>query len=404
MSSFPHSSPNARSSAASLGAPPSRSARLRLLMGPSRCSTAYASCTNCELFSFFPSCLGLRSPVSAKKNGKLCAEISRLASPNMRASNAERCRSMRTINSRPACARGSLKAWFSSGSRSPPPVKAAMKVGATIAARTGYTRHMPTESIHSTARSRVCSPSPLASHLLRRCCCSSCSFMISVSPVPSNPSQIRLNAFWMSFREYLSTTGRPCGQQKGMEVWESSVSIHCIFAASSGMFTLIAAWQAMEAAISPRTFMAAFTGGGDRLPEENQAFKDPRAQAGRELIVRMLRQRSAFEARMFGEANLLISAQSFPFFFALTGDRNPKQEGKNEKSSQLVQDAYAVLQREGPISKRNLAERLGGAPSEAALDRALGELWGKLLIMRVDYRPGEGAYWDVLYRWAPEAV
>ena len=160
----------------------------------------------------------------------------------------------------------------------------------------------------------------------------------------------------------------------------------------------------VRAAMVAPTFMAAFTGGGDRLPEENQAFKDPRAQAGRELIVRMLRQRSAFEARMFGEANLLISAQSFPFFFALMGDRNPKQEGKNEKSSQLVQDAYAVLQREGPISKRNLAERLGGAPSEAALDRALGELWGKLLIMRVDYRPGEGAYWDVLYRWAPEAV
>ena len=160
----------------------------------------------------------------------------------------------------------------------------------------------------------------------------------------------------------------------------------------------------VRAAMVAPTFMGAFTGGGDRLPEESHAFADPRAQSARELMVRMLRQHLAYEARMFGEANLLISAQSFPFFYALVGDRNPRQDLKKEKSSQLVQDAYAVLQREGPISKRHLAERLGGAPSEAALDRALGELWGRLRIMRVDYRQGEGAFWDVLYRWAPEAV
>jgi len=39
-----------------------------------------------------------------------------------------------------------------------------------------------------------------------------------------------------------------------------------------------------------------------------------------------------------------------------------------------------------------------------ALDKALGELLGKLRITRVDYKAPEGSYWDVLYRWAPEAV
>ena len=195
-------------------------------------------------------------------------------------------------------------------------------------------------------------------------------------------------------------------QQQRRKMWlANGVGLQTLEQATEWMQSMgmCLVYPVRPAVVAP-TFMAAFTGGGDRLPEESHAFEDPRAQQARELMVRMLRQRVAYEARMFGEANLLISAQSFPFFFALVGDRNPKQDLKKEKSSQLVQDAYAVLQREGPISKRHLAERLGGAPSEAALDRALGELWGKLRIMRVDYRPGEGAYWDVLYRWAPEAV
>ncbi len=46
----------------------------------------------------------------------------------------------------------------------------------------------------------------------------------------------------------------------------------------------------------------------------------------------------------------------------------------------------------------------GGDVSNAALDRALGELWSRLRITRVDYNPQEGAFWDALYRWAPEPV
>ena len=51
-----------------------------------------------------------------------------------------------------------------------------------------------------------------------------------------------------------------------------------------------------------------------------------------------------------------------------------------------------------------MREDLGGSISFVALDHALGELWSKLRITRVDYKPEEGAFWDVLYRWAPDAV
>jgi hypothetical protein len=89
------------------------------------------------------------------------------------------------------------------------------------------------------------------------------------------------------------------------------------------------------------------------------------------------------------------------------GERNPKQApkpGPRSEYSQLACDVFEAVRRDGPISKQKLRETLGGSLSFAALDHALGELWSKLRITRVDYKEGEGAFWDVLYRWAPEAV
>ena len=47
---------------------------------------------------------------------------------------------------------------------------------------------------------------------------------------------------------------------------------------------------------------------------------------------------------------------------------------------------------------------MGESVSEAALDRALGELWSKLRITRGGLQPWRRGVWDVLYRWAPDAV
>jgi Winged helix DNA-binding domain len=156
------------------------------------------------------------------------------------------------------------------------------------------------------------------------------------------------------------------------------------------------------------TFIGAFVGSDDRLPEWQHAFKDPRAGESTELMVRLLRERSAFEANLGEENNgLLVAASVFPFFYALIGERNPKQApraGTRSLYSQLASDAYQLIQREGPIAKQKLLERLAGGLSVAAVDKALAELWSKLRIMRVDYKPAEGSVWDLLYRWAPEAV
>ncbi|MFZ0867265.1 MAG: hypothetical protein WAU76_04655 [Candidatus Sulfotelmatobacter sp.] len=156
------------------------------------------------------------------------------------------------------------------------------------------------------------------------------------------------------------------------------------------------------------TFIGAFVGSDNRLPTWQHAYSDPRALAATELMVRLLRDRAAYEANLFNENNaFLVAASVFPYFYALVGERNPKlapKQGPRSPYSPLACDAFELIRRDGPISKPKLQEALGGSVSLAALDKALGELLSKLRITRVDYKPSEGSFWDLLYRWAPEAV
>jgi 23S rRNA pseudouridine2605 synthase len=156
------------------------------------------------------------------------------------------------------------------------------------------------------------------------------------------------------------------------------------------------------------TFIGAFVGNEERLPTWQHAFSDPRAAEATQLMVRLLRERSAYEANLFDENNaFLVAASAFPYLYALVGERNPKQApraGSRSPYSSLACDAFELIRREGPISKLKLQEGLGGSVSLAVLDKALAELWSKLRITRVDYNAAEGSFWDLLNRWAPDAV
>jgi hypothetical protein len=156
------------------------------------------------------------------------------------------------------------------------------------------------------------------------------------------------------------------------------------------------------------TFIGAWAGSDEHLPTWQHAFSDPRAQGATDLMVRLLREHAAYEANLFDENNaFLVAGSIFPYFYALVGERNPKQapkSGPRAEYSELACDTFAAIQRGGPISKHTLLETVGKGVSAAALDKSLAELWSKLRITRVDYKAGEGAFWDVLYRWAPEAV
>jgi hypothetical protein len=156
------------------------------------------------------------------------------------------------------------------------------------------------------------------------------------------------------------------------------------------------------------TFVGAFLGSDEKLPAPRRALTDPGAREATELMVRLLRDKSAYEANLGDETNaLLLSASVFPYFYTLAGERNPKQAplpGPRSAYSELACDTYRIIQRKGPISKSKLLQEVGKGISVPALDKSLNELWSKLRITRVDYYEREGATWDVLQRWAPEAV
>ena len=156
------------------------------------------------------------------------------------------------------------------------------------------------------------------------------------------------------------------------------------------------------------TFVGAWVGADDHLPLQQHAYADPRAKEATDLMVRTLRDKTVFEAPLFEDNNaFLVAARVFPFYYALVGERNPRQGPKattRSGYSQLACDAFEIIRRRGPISKLKLGELLGGALSTAGLDRALGELWARLRVTRVDYSRDEGSVWDELERWAPDKV
>src|SRR6202035_824562 len=113
------------------------------------------------------------------------------------------------------------------------------------------------------------------------------------------------------------------------------------------------------------TFIGAFVGSDNRLPTWQHAYSDPRALAATDLMVRLLRERTAYEANLFDENNaFLVAASVFSFFYALVGERNPKlapKPGSRARYSALACDAFALIQREGPVSKQKMQDALGGS-------------------------------------------
>ncbi len=160
-------------------------------------------------------------------------------------------------------------------------------------------------------------------------------------------------------------------------------------------------------AVLAPTFVGAYAGSDQHLPARQMAFADASARDAKHLMVRLLRDKAAYEANVFPDNNFIVSASVFPYFYGLVGDRNPRQApkaGARSEYSPLAVDAFHIIQKEGPISEHRLREVLGGDISSAALDRALDELWAKLRITRVDYTQEKGVFWDVLFRWSPDAV
>ncbi|MGH9675776.1 MAG: hypothetical protein ACRD36_01630, partial [Candidatus Acidiferrum sp.] len=95
--------------------------------------------------------------------------------------------------------------------------------------------------------------------------------------------------------------------------------------------------------------------------------------------------------------------EMLPYFYALLGDRTPEtflqRREVQATFSPLALEAFAALERGGPLRLEQASAAISGHPSGAALERALHELDARALIARA----GDGSY-DLLLRWAPELV
>lgn len=154
------------------------------------------------------------------------------------------------------------------------------------------------------------------------------------------------------------------------------------------------------------TFAGAAIGSDQRLPSRKASASDPRMEEAEALALRLTRNKFAFMALLYNET-LLISPLLFPYFYALIGDRKPKQPLRSRergKASPLAEHTFRKLEERGPLHRTQLQDQLGGELSPSAVDRVLHELWKALKILPIDYSAHSGNKWDVLYRWAPEAV
>ena len=111
------------------------------------------------------------------------------------------------------------------------------------------------------------------------------------------------------------------------------------------------------------SFMGAYVGSAAGLPLAKNAYADPRAQQATELMVRLLRERTAFEMILSGETTLIVSAAAFPFFYGLVGDRTPKslpqKKAQGAAVSELSAKVFEALQKHGPLTKTQLQEHVG---------------------------------------------
>lgn len=162
----------------------------------------------------------------------------------------------------------------------------------------------------------------------------------------------------------------------------------------------------VKPALVAPTFLGAYLSTKDHLPLPAQALLDSRAREADSLSARLLSEKAAFEVGFANDGVLLVSAAEFPYFYALIGERNPKQPPnpgvRGEKA--LLTHTFETIQEFGPLSELEIRERLGRSISDTAVVRAVHELWSKLRLVRVSHHADGASSWDVLYRWAPQQV
>jgi len=159
-----------------------------------------------------------------------------------------------------------------------------------------------------------------------------------------------------------------------------------------------------SSSIAP-SFVEAVAGRRDPTPERKDIA------IAEELLVRLETDGVVVRLNLLGlpgEApDFVVASWVLPYVYALRGDRDwrrtPQLTGSRQVS-QLAVQAYKLLEAGGDTTLSKLTRALGREVTEAAVLRAITELWQQLRIIPVVSAPGQSALWQLLRQRFQKAI
>jgi 23S rRNA pseudouridine2605 synthase len=126
-------------------------------------------------------------------------------------------------------------------------------------------------------------------------------------------------------------------------------------------------------------------------------------EQAQELLTRLIASGSVVPLNLLGtvgeQPDFLAHSEALPFVLALRGDADWKhapQKSSGHKVSPLVLELWKILEQAGAMTAAEARETLGRELTEAAVLRALCELWQALRITPVLGEAGQPARWEML--------
>ncbi len=149
----------------------------------------------------------------------------------------------------------------------------------------------------------------------------------------------------------------------------------------------------------------------EAIAGQRDATPDPKHIAiAEELLVRLELDGVAVRLNLLGQVgeqpDYVVAAWVLPYVYALRGDRdwrrNPQLTGSRQVS-QLAVQTYKLLEA-ADTTVASLKQALGREVTEAAVLRAITELWQQLRIIPVIAAPGQAAKWQLLRHRFQKAI
>ncbi len=147
------------------------------------------------------------------------------------------------------------------------------------------------------------------------------------------------------------------------------------------------------------------------LGTANEAPTAAESAAARSLAARLVAEGSVLPLNLLGSAgdqpDFLASAKVFSYVFTMRGDKTWKQPPSTSdgaKVSPLAARVWEVLGEKGAMTASELATELGREVTEAAIARALNELWVHLRVIPQHQQDDAPALWERTSRRFAKAI